>query len=351
MLTARVPILGSLRFLDRAGNFLDREGNLPEGTNVGYEWTYRRYIEGGTAATAIWRFEGLRGEDFGDTLPLEMSIRVFRTYKGNIEEGLTGTIELVKPAPLDEDGLPTARDGGLRTQAISFTAREYQEYQPRIPRKQTVVTPEGERREVDILEELVEPETGALEVWVRCLDSEQYFGMAPADLYIRARNEPFWVNFIKGYVSIWFQMVVVTCFGVAFSTFLSGPVAMIATLSALVMGFFKGFVVDVATGEMPGGGPLESLVRILKQWNQMSELEPGLGTWIIQRIDSVLMMIVQGISHAMPNCGIFNTSRFVAYGFDIPFNLMAQHLSITLAYALVVTVAGYFFFKTREIAA
>jgi ABC-type transport system involved in multi-copper enzyme maturation permease subunit len=344
MLTARVPILGSLRFLDAAGN-------PGEGTNVGYEWTYRRYVEGGTAATAIWRFEGLHGEDFGDTLPLAMSIRVFRSHKGVIEEGLAGTIELVKPAPLDETGLPTARDGGLRTEAMGFTAREYEEYQPRIARIKTVVTPEGQRREVDIFKELVDPETGALEVWVRCLERGQYFGMAPADLYIRARNEPFWVNFIKGYVSIWFQMVVVTCFGVAFSTFLSGPVAMITTLSALVMGFFKGFVVDVATGEMPGGGPLESLVRILKQWNQMSELEPGLGTWIIQRIDNVLMLIVQAISHAMPNCGIFNTSRFVAYGFDIPFSLMAQHLSITVAYALVVTVAGYFFLKTREIAA
>ena len=117
------------------------------------------------------------------------------------------------------------------------------------------------------------------------------------------------------------------------------------------MGFFKGFVFDVATGEMPGGGPLESLVRIIKQWNQMSELEPGLGTWIIQRIDNVLMLFVQGISYAMPDCGMFNTSRFVAYGFDIPADLMAQHLTITLVYAPVVCIAGYFFFKTREIAA
>ena len=50
MLSARVPILGPLRFLDSAGN-------PGEGTNVGYEWAYRRYIEGGTLAAAIWRFE------------------------------------------------------------------------------------------------------------------------------------------------------------------------------------------------------------------------------------------------------------------------------------------------------
>jgi ABC-type transport system involved in multi-copper enzyme maturation permease subunit len=343
-LIARVPILGTLRFLDRSGQ-------PGAGTNVGYESTYRKYIEGGTLAVAIWRFEGLRSEDFGDTLPLEMSIRVFRTYKGIIEQGLTGTIELVKPAPLDAQGQPTAVDGGLRSVQMSFTAREYEDYQPRINRKIAVRDATGDEREVDLFEELVDPQTGALEVWIRCLDRGQYFGMAPADLYVRARDEPFWMNFVKTYISIWFQMVVVTCFGVSFSTFLSGPVAMVATLSALVMGFFKGFVFDVATGKMPGGGPLESLVRLVKQWNQMSELEPGVGTWVMQRVDDVLMLFVQAISYAMPNCGIFNTSRFVAYGFDIPGALMGQHLALALAYAGVTMIAGYFLFKTREIAA
>ena len=127
--------------------------------------------------------------------------------------------------------------------------------------------------------------------------------MAPADLYLRAANRPFWANFLKGYISIWFQMVVVTCFGVAFSTFLSGPVAMLTTVAALVMGFFKGFVFDVASGEMPGGGPLESLVRLLTQRNQMVELEPGLGTTMIQLIDSVLLQVMQAVSYAMPDCG------------------------------------------------
>lgn len=346
LLLARVPILGELRFLDRSG----RPG---EGTNVGYEWAYRRYIEGGTFAAAIWRFRGLKPDNFGDSLPLEMSIRVFRTFKGNIEEGIKGTIELVKPAPLGPDGmpLPLKPTEQLRSVEMSFTAQEYKAYQPTIPRKIMARDGTGATREVDVFQDLIDPETGELEVWIRCLDNQQYFGMAQADLYLRAKNRPFWVNFIKGYTSIWFQMVVVTCFGVAFSTFLSGPVAMIATLGAMVVGFFKGFVVDVATGEMPGGGPLESTVRLIKQWNQMSELEPGIGTEIMKRIDSVLMLFVQGVSQAMPDCGQFNTANFVAHGFDIPFDLMAQHFTITLAYAMVVSVAGYFFLKTREIAA
>lgn len=343
-LQARVPIRGSLRFIDSSGT-------PGAGTNVGYENKYRKYVEGGTLAAAIWTFEGLNADDFPDGLPLEMTLRVFRTFKGNIEQGLTGTIQLVKPAPRGPDGLPLAADGGWRSDEISFTARDYDAYQRFIPRKIEARDAQGNEATVDIFEDLVDPETGNLEVWIRCLDGGQYLGMAPADLYLRASNKPFWLNFIKGYTSIWFQMVVVTCFGVMFSTILSGPVAMMATLAAIVMGFFKGFVVNVASGEMPGGGPLESLVRLVKQSGQMVELDPTLGTLIIKRIDDVLMFVIQTVSYAMPDCSIFNTSRFVAYGFDIPSALMAEHFVITLAYAAVASAVGYFCFRTREIAA
>ena len=102
---------------------------------------------------------------------------------------------------------------------------------------------------------------------------------------------------------------------------------------------------------MPGGGPLESLVRLVKQSGQMVELDPTLGTLIIKRIDDVLMFVIQTVSYAMPDCSIFNTSRFVAYGFNIPSALMAEHFVITLAYAAVASAVGYFCLRTREIAA
>ena len=83
----------------------------------------------------------------------------------------------------------------------------------------------------------------------------------------------------------------------------------------------------------------------------VSELEPGIGSTFMQRSESVLMLCVQGISHAMPNCGIFDTSNFVAHGFDIPANLMSQHGLMALAYITVVAIAGYFLFKTKGVAA
>ena len=77
-------------------------------------------------------------------------------------------------------------------------------------------------------------------------------------------------------------MLLVTSFGVMFSTFLSGAVAMMATLAALVLGFFTQFVFDVATGTVEGGGPIESLIRIVNQRNVTTQMEPGLTRDVVQ---------------------------------------------------------------------
>jgi ABC-type transport system involved in multi-copper enzyme maturation permease subunit len=343
MLQARVPILGTLEFLDRQGKFGD-------GVNPGYEWKYRKYIEGGTLATAIWRFQNIRASDFPhDRLRLEMTLRVFRTYKGEIEEPLTGTMELVRPAPRDEKGVRTASDGGLRSVAIDFKALDDDVFEREIHRKIKAVDSAGNERDVDLFRDLVS--NGELEIWVRCLDRAQYFGMAPADLYLRAANRPFWMNFAKGYLSIWFQMVVVTCFGVMFSTFLNGAVAMLATLSSMVIGFNKSLIFGVASGDIPGGGPIESMVRIFSQKNQLVPIEGGPAIWIMKQIDGALMHVIQGVGFTMPNCGQFNNSNFIAYGYNVPSELVTQHFVITMLYCLVLTAVAYFFFKTREIAA
>ena len=65
----------------------------------------------------------------------------------------------------------------------------------------------------------------------------------------RLRTASFRWNFVKAYISIWLQMVIVVCLGVMFSTFLSSPVAILATVSAVLLGFFSQFVRDLWTGE------------------------------------------------------------------------------------------------------
>lgn len=325
---ARVPVYGELEFLDRAGRPTEK------GVNVGNEWTYRSFIEGGTGATAIWRFKGISERAFpNEELPLDMTIRVFRTHKGDIERGIAGTIVLKNPYE-DVASVP-----------IPFTAREFTVDQKIIPRK----LKSARGKNIDLFNDLVSG--GELEIRVQCAERAQYYGMADADLYLRAADGSFTVNFFKGYLAIWFQMIMVICFGVLFSVIVSGPVALMATLATIVIGYSSEFIVKVATGEMQGGGPLESGYRLWSHDNMVTELDAGASTVAIQGFDTVAMVIMRAVTMVLPDYAAVDTTQYVADGYYIPFDLIAQHFLMTAAVMFVITVMGYFLLKTREIAA
>ncbi len=359
MLQARVPIYGKLRFRNREGKDVDR------GINVGDEWFYRSFIQGGSPAAAIWTFSKIREERFGEGLPVDMNIEVFRTYKGNIEEGVTGSLSLRNPRT------------GLIVEVKVFKSKEFSPLAIMVPRKITQVssadviaskrdTPDGgveysppqnlldrrlaERKEFDLFKDLVTAD-GELEIWVRCLEPSQYFGAGQPDLWLHASDATFTVNFFKGYCGIWLQMVLVVGFGVMFSTFLSGPVAMLATVGAMIGGFFSDFLTRLSQHAVLGGGPFEAIIRLVRQDNLMTEMEPGLRTTATQMADKVAEAGLWVIARILPPFTEFNFADWVAYGFDVSWDpWIAVPTLRALAFLIPVFVAGYFFLKTREVA-
>ena len=123
-LLARVPVYGKLRFLDRQGKPSEK------GINVGDEWTYRSYVEGGTSGAAIWRFRDIREESFPEGLPLEMTLGVFRTHKGKIDRGIAGSISVRNPSTQ------------VTREVTIFTAKEFETDTQFIPRTLASRTPD-----------------------------------------------------------------------------------------------------------------------------------------------------------------------------------------------------------------
>src|SRR5208282_110616 len=138
-----------------------------------------------------------------------------------------------------------------------------------IPRNFVVAGSDGKAETIDLFRDMVSKE-GRLQIIVQCLEPQQYYGMAQPDLYIRAADNSFAWNFTKGYLGIWLQMALVIGLGVMFSTFLSGPVALLATMFVIIAGLFSGYLVELAGGKMVGGGPFESMERIMTQDNMIS---------------------------------------------------------------------------------
>lgn len=335
-LIARSPVFGSLVIRDRDGAVTEK------GINVGNEWEYRGYIEGGakSKSEASWTFTDVTPERYPDGLPLELNLRVFRTYKGDIERGVLGEIIIRNPDPQAK-----VRSSG----PIPFESKEFVSDFRLIKRELTGALGSGSSK-LDLFKDLVHE--GKVEVVIRCAEPGQYFGVAQADVYLRPGDSTFELNMVKAYFSIWMQMLLVTSFGVTFSTFLSGPVAMLAALSAIVLGYFGNFVREVATGTVQGGGPIESTIRLLTQANVQNDLEiSGVAAGIVWVIDQGLMQSIRVATYVLPDYNRFDTTKFVANGYDIFSDVVLQQVTMAAVYTLVVAVVGYFFLKTREIAA
>jgi hypothetical protein len=337
LLEARRPLRGRLRFLDREGR------PSTKGISVGAEWGYRQYIEGGTLAAAIWTFDGLTERAFPEGLPLEMIVRVFRTHKGVIEKGISGSIRVRNPAT------------GLQSDPFYFTAKETTIDSLPIPRVLNTTAADGGTRQVDLFADLVAD--GRLEVILQCLERGQYYGVAQADFFLRAGDGSFALNYAKSCLGIWFSMLLVTAMGVMFSTFLAGPVALLATLAIVLIGQFRDFISKLfesqVTGDatiMPGGGPIESFYRIVTQSAITLELDPTPAVQAMKTLDTMLLAPMRLAAGLFPSLSALGTGDFVAGGFDIPFDLLAANATETLGYVLAFFIAGAFCLKAREVA-
>ena len=333
IMQARVPKWGTLTFIDRQGVPKQR------GISVGSEWTYRSFVDGATQATAIWMFdnidESLNYEDDNVSgLPIGLIVRVFRTHKGIIGNAISGSIQVRNP------------ETGLASELNAFPALDAQIDERLIPRKLRGT----DDKEYDLYKDFVSS-NGELEILIQCFERGQYYGFAQPDLYLRLPDASPLANYLKVYLSIWTQMVIVIVIGVTASTVLSGPVAMLFTVSFIILGFFRPFFLGVALGTEYGGGPVESFNRMVTQKNIITRLDENIGNSIIQGVDAFLFRpFMWMVAQVIPDFSALSTVTFAALGFDVPTDKIYQDLTMCLAYVIGATLVGYFLLRTREVA-
>ena len=359
MFTARVPIYGRLRFRDTT-NF-----DVTKGINVGDEGEYRSFIQGNSPAALIWRFNNIKESSFPNGLPVEMTLGVFRTHKGNIERGIMGGLAVRNP------------ETGLMVETHLFESVEFNTKRLLVPikikpasRPQVIASktklPNGnviydipenklnqayaQKAEFDLFKDLVSSD-GSVEIWVRCLDPMQYFGAAEPDLYIRAYDAPFALNFVKGFACIWLEMFLIIVYGVTLSSLLSAPIAILGTMFIMITGVFHQYVLKLANGLTEGGGVLESMYRLLRQDNMITELPDNVLGDVISMSDQAINYVIGFVGCLSPDLSLFASSEYVASGFDIPWNLMTIDALTTLAFLIPLCIVGYLCMKLREIAA
>ena len=363
---ARVPIYcqrvdyysreGTLKgVVNRAGERKTADGRKTKdtvGINVGKQNTYRGFLDGGTALSrAEFEFDDFDRSRFGESknIPLELSLGVFRTHKGKIEKRIRASIQF-ESVQVD----PETPEAFYTSDPLVFETTEYELQTLTISRKQRGrhVSANGvdlaTGKDFDLFKDYAA--NGKLRVIIRCEDPGQYVGVGLGDVYFRAEDNVYWVNFFKGYVGIWLQMIIVVTLGVVFSTFLSTPVTMLGTLCVIVLGFLSKFIQNMRSPESAGGGPIESMVRLITQKNMTQEMEETFATTLMKQADIVFVYCLNSLTYVAPNFGKLDFSSFLKYGYWIETDRLLVAGAASFSLCLGLFVFGYFCLKTREIA-
>jgi hypothetical protein len=131
---------------------------------------------------------------------------------------------------------------------------------------------------------------------------------------------------------------------------------MLGTSVMIIVGFFTTFIREMTDVEHAGGGPIESLIRVVTQKNMILDLDTGILTTVVEQLDKLIIAMMSSLTYLAPNFGggqrgrILNFSDYLTYGYAIQSDRILAGLTTTIAFVIGLTILGYFALKTREIA-
>ncbi|MCS7021451.1 MAG: hypothetical protein NZU63_06450 [Gemmataceae bacterium] len=396
---ARVPVRGKLEFGSLEAQYR-REKKEFTGENVGREFDYRRYIAGHpySAQRAIWHFDWLPrslAHVPGDRVPVEFTFDIYRMTKGEQNRGVSVNFRFVTHKALQRP--PRPNEGGEWHWRDEQKEREYHKAVEQL--RARGINPDGAQpgtpawQEVNRLAEqfgffeirgkevfdymvmgveipaglirnalqdeppLIKGKDGQerpaprLSVYVKCESPGQMLGMAEPDLYLLEYEQPFAWNYLKSMVGYWCWLCIVIGVAIACGTYLSGVLSLLATTVIFIFGFFPEHLADVAYNRNVGGGPIESMARLLRAEQPTTPLSESVASRAVTLFDRFSAWIFRRIQNVIPDMESFNWSHFVAEGFNVSSEYLIVNLLTTLGYLLPWGILAYYLIKTREVAA
>ena len=152
---------------------------------------------------------------------------------------------------------------------------------------------------------------------VKCETPSQFIGAARYDLYFLESEGNFSLNYFKGSVGLWFRLVIALAIAVACSTYLAGVLSFLTAMFLFIGGFFLDFIHELARGMNIGGGPLESLARLINNSTATVELDQTPTVQAIQMFDAVCRWVFRRVINVIPDVDRYGMTEYVAQGFSI----------------------------------
>jgi hypothetical protein len=187
-------------------------------------------------------------------------------------------------------------------------------------------------------------------VYVKCESGGQLLGMAEPDLYLLEGNKTFTQNFLKGMVGLWCRLCIVVGLAVACSTYLSGVLSFLMTAMIYFLGYFTDHMNDLATNRNIGGGPFESMSRLVNAEGTTAPVADSAGIRVIHILVQFWAWTVRRIQNVVPDVDSFSWTHFVSEGYNVNTEYLLINLLVTVGYLLPWGVLAYYLLKSREVA-
>jgi ABC-type transport system involved in multi-copper enzyme maturation permease subunit len=368
-LKARVARYGDLEF--RSKKTADFTG-----IDVGREDPYRKYIAGHPESSqrAIWNFTDFPNRfTTMDYVPLEFAFDIYRTTKGEEGVGVSVSFEVLThrwdPTKEDEfkramQGLTNVRPEDANWKKVDDLAEKYGRYEYRnwqiydyhtsaipVPAGLFRNAAQGTPSAPGPLQRTKPGPAPRVQVLAKCETPSQFIGAARYDLYFLESESNFSLNYFKGAFGLWFRLAIAIAIAIAFSTYLAGVLSFLAAMFVFIAGFFLDFINELARGANVGGGPLESLARLIKNNTATVELDPTPTVKTIQVFDTFYRWLLRRVMNIIPDVDRYGLTDYVAQGFSVGPDFILLNLITLVAYVLPWLVAAYYLMKAREIAA
>lgn len=392
---ARVPLRGKIDFKSKKEDYT--------GVNVGREFEYRKYIAGSplTSERALWNFDGVPANlaDASRTdVPCEFTFDIFRLTKGEENRGVDVNVRIVtwqcgqEPPPADvRDGIWRWTDANKKADydrkraEIDEKLRKKEIGGPNAPPSLAYAKPgtEAWKFAEELAEEFGFFEVGSVEVYdyhpatisiptglfrnaragtpkageprvavyVKCLSGGQMLGMAQGDLYLMEGEKSFSENYFKNAFGLFCRALILVGIAVTLSTYLSGVIALLATIFLYISAYFSDHLRDVATGQSTGGGPFESLTRLLSASTPTAQLEQTATKTTIDIGDRFYAWVFRRYENIVPNIDAFTWTNYLKEGFNINAEYLAVNAIILFGYLLPWALLSYYLIRNREVAA
>ncbi|MEZ6123824.1 MAG: ABC transporter permease [Planctomycetaceae bacterium] len=259
-------------------------------------------------------------------------------------------VERVLKEELDAGKL-TAADGKL---AVADGSR-WLPYFDQLVRAERLISQdaEGWMLEADLFDDLAP--RGLLRVEVSCLDDQMYLGMARPDMFIRLKDNSFWVGYSKALLNIGLMLALVVVLGVTASCVVKGPVSLVFTLSVFLVGqFFHDFMQRILGGAEKGAGLVESAVLIFQHRNPNAGVDTSeSGRQVMQAVDTGFFGVLRLANNIIPDFSTFSeAAAYIENGFDVPWaSSVLPSIATFVGFLIPCIMIGTACLKFRELEA